>query len=404
MTFFEKGELKLLWPFYLEVLLSTLLFIYPAFWILYFKEINLTLIQIGFLVSAISVSTLLFEIPTGAIADIYGRKFSVVLGYFLSGLALIAMYFVRSFYGLLVIWFLWGIFNTFTSGARESWIADYLKYYKKDRILRDYFMKEHSFSSFAIAIAGLVGTVFVKYFGLGIIWPVTGFSLLISAGILFFIPEKGKPKAQKSYNILGIFTQAHKSIKYSLKHSVILLLLAATFFGNLWACFGGPGVGDLLWQPFLKNLGLPVYLFGTIFFGIIIIGTISPYIAKFILTKISREENFFALAYLMQMLFILAILFASSWVVGAVLIFMIFFFTDLASPVKNSFFQKFIPSEMRATITNLNGVVISVSTMIGAPLAGFIADKIGPQYAMVVGGLFLIPAAFVYLSIKKKNK
>ena len=64
MKFFKKNELRLLWPFYLDALLATILYIFPAFSILYFKDIGLSLFQIGLLGSAMSLSIILFEIPT----------------------------------------------------------------------------------------------------------------------------------------------------------------------------------------------------------------------------------------------------------------------------------------------------------------------------------------------------
>jgi len=47
MIFFKKDELKLLWPFYFDALIISILFIIPAFSILYFLGIGLSLTQIG---------------------------------------------------------------------------------------------------------------------------------------------------------------------------------------------------------------------------------------------------------------------------------------------------------------------------------------------------------------------
>jgi len=74
---FSKSELKILWPFYLESFLGTLLFILIPFEIVYFRSIGLSSTQIGFLIALWPLASLLFEIPTGAVADLYGRKFSV---------------------------------------------------------------------------------------------------------------------------------------------------------------------------------------------------------------------------------------------------------------------------------------------------------------------------------------
>src|SRR3989344_1277986 len=85
MKFFKQGELKLLWLFYLDALISPMLFFMPAFIIIYFRNLGFSLFQISLLTMMMPLLMLLFEIPTGAIADVYGRKFSVLLGALIQG-------------------------------------------------------------------------------------------------------------------------------------------------------------------------------------------------------------------------------------------------------------------------------------------------------------------------------
>ena len=98
MKFFEKNELKVLWPFYLDSLISPMLFFAPAFFIVYFASLNLTFFQIGILMAVSQIAIVFFEVPTGAVADLYGRKFSVLFGYLLEGLAVLLMFFINTFY------------------------------------------------------------------------------------------------------------------------------------------------------------------------------------------------------------------------------------------------------------------------------------------------------------------
>lgn len=92
MKLFKQGELKLLWPFYMDAFISATLFFMPAFIIVYFRNLGFSLFQISLLTMMMSLSILLFEIPTGAIADIYGRKFSVLLGAIIQGIAMVFVF------------------------------------------------------------------------------------------------------------------------------------------------------------------------------------------------------------------------------------------------------------------------------------------------------------------------
>ena len=106
MAFFKKDELKLLWPFYLDSIVSTMLWLFPIFYVIYMKNIGLSLGQIGLLASSYALASLIFELPTGAIADIYGRKFSTILGMFLCGIVMTSTMFFNSFYIFLILFFL----------------------------------------------------------------------------------------------------------------------------------------------------------------------------------------------------------------------------------------------------------------------------------------------------------
>ncbi|HJX49991.1 MAG TPA: MFS transporter, partial [Candidatus Nanoarchaeia archaeon] len=131
MTFFKKDELKLLWPFYLDSILSPMLFFAPAFFVVYFNYLALSYFQIGLLFAIMPLVSLLFEIPTGAIADLYGRKFSVLIGYFLEGVAFLSLFFFNNYYLMLAAFAFLGFASTFSSGSKEEWIADLIK--KEDK-------------------------------------------------------------------------------------------------------------------------------------------------------------------------------------------------------------------------------------------------------------------------------
>lgn len=384
-------------PFYLGTFISTLLYIYPAFWIIQLQE-TLTLTQIGFLFTAISLSSFIFEIPTGVVADTCGRKFSVVLGYIMQGLSLVLISFFNNFYALLLIFFLWGIFGTFVSGAQEAWVADNLKYKKKTKLIKEYFIKDHSFRKISLILAGFIGALFVKQFGIDIIWPVTGISLIASGLILGFVSEHKLTKERKK-TFHRLINQSKKSIKYSLKHKILLDLFIILFFVSFFTMLRG----NIVWQPFLKNLGFPIYAFGILFSGIAFIGAVAPYLAKPIIKKFKKESDFFALILFIQILIVFLVLFVNNWILGIILMSSAFFAFDLYNPLRKSYFQKFIPSEMRATINSFGAMFIAFAFILSAPLVGYLGDILGPKMTIVLSGIFLIPAVVLYLKLKKQG-
>lgn len=66
----------------------------------------------------------LFEIPTGIVADVRGRRLSVIVGHVLIGCGFLIEGAVPAFWAVALAQVVWGIGYTFTSGATEAWVAD----------------------------------------------------------------------------------------------------------------------------------------------------------------------------------------------------------------------------------------------------------------------------------------
>jgi MFS family permease len=95
---FKKDELKFLLPFYLYIFINRAFKLISLFSVLYFLEIGLGILQISFIMSINYVAQLIFEIPTGAISDIFGRKFSVLLSFTGISICLILVPFTSNYY------------------------------------------------------------------------------------------------------------------------------------------------------------------------------------------------------------------------------------------------------------------------------------------------------------------
>src|SRR5204863_3481205 len=67
---------------------------------------------------------LLFEVPTGIVADAYSRRLSIIIGFFLMGIGFLVEGFFPVFGMILLTQVLWGIGYTFTSGATQAWLSD----------------------------------------------------------------------------------------------------------------------------------------------------------------------------------------------------------------------------------------------------------------------------------------
>lgn len=86
-------------------------------------ELELSATQLLLLGTAIELSIVLGEIPTGVLADTFSRKWSVVIGTAILGAAQLSSGIVDRFELFLVTQFVWGFGWTFLSGAEVAWFT-----------------------------------------------------------------------------------------------------------------------------------------------------------------------------------------------------------------------------------------------------------------------------------------
>lgn len=396
MKIFEKGEFKLLWPFYLGSFLSSIFYIMPAFSIIYFMNIGLSLTQIGILIAVMPLASIIFEVPTGAIADLYGRKFSVLFGMFLESVLFLAIFFTTNYYLLLGLFFLDGVVATLPSGSREAWVFDLVNK-KNKRYAHKYFSKIQMFMFSGLALSGILGSLIVKSFGISVIWPITAFGCFLAFLILIFGEENYSVKKQKSKSIKNLFKQSKISISYSLKHPVLFYLFISGFFMIIAVVFSE----NLAYAPLLKELGFPDYAFGYLSTATSLLMALSPLFAKKLMGK-KTELNFLIWATAIGSLILASVYFINNYITFLIVILSSLFFFGLKYPIERPYFHKFIPTKLRATIGSFESVVFSIAGLIALPIGGYLIDIIGARNVIFISALLGIPSIIAYLLIKEK--
>ena len=97
--------------------------------VLFFQEHGLTLTEVMVLQSIYSLSVALFEIPSGYIADLFGRKHTIVLGTIFSFIGYLVFSFYGGFYAFAVAQALVGIGGSLMSGSDSALLYDTLLYF-----------------------------------------------------------------------------------------------------------------------------------------------------------------------------------------------------------------------------------------------------------------------------------
>ena len=362
-----------------------------------------------------SVGMVIFEVPTGVVADTRGRRLSFMLGagvLLVSTLAYLAMWQVQaSFIGWAMASILLGLGFTFFSGATEAWLVDALSATGYEGDLETVFGRGQTIAGVAMLAGSVAGGVVAQLSSLGM--PYVLRALLLGVALLaafFYMRDLGfKPKTDVS-TLTAVRDITRGSIDGGLRNRPVRwLMLAAPFTG---------GVGFYAFyamQPYLLELyGDPnaysiAGLAAAIVAGAQVVGGLSvPIVRRFF--RLRTDAIFLAvvleallLAGIAVVGFDQASLGMSAFYLAIVLLILWALVGAIAGPIRQAFLNGVIPSAQRATVLSFDSLMGSIGGTMAQPALGRVADTSGYAASYLVGGaISALALPFVFLARREQ--
>ena len=332
---------------------------------------------------------MLFEVPTGVVADTWGRRASYMIGtitLLVSTLLYLWMWQVQApFYGWALSSVFLGLGFTFFSGATEAWIVDAMKATGYDGPMEKVFARGQVVAGVAMLSGSLAGGLLAQLTNLGVPYIVRAAVLLVNFVLalllmrdLGFTPQKAARISQAIKNIVSA------SIQHGLRNRPVRwVMLAAPF---------SAGVGFYAFyamQPYLLELyGQQAYgiagLAAAIVAGAQIAGgLLVPQIRKLF----RRRTTILALGTALSVAALCIIGLAGSFWLAIVVIVLWALMFAATGPVRQAYINGLIPSEQRATVLSFDSLVGSTGGVVAQPFLGRVADISG------YGASYLVSAA-----------
>src|SRR5712691_5335121 len=88
------------------------------------RTVGMSPLQLVLVGTFMELTIFVCEVPTGIVADVYSRRLSTIVGYLVMGAAIVFCGLVAQPWAVMASWALWGFGYTFTSGAKDAWLAD----------------------------------------------------------------------------------------------------------------------------------------------------------------------------------------------------------------------------------------------------------------------------------------
>jgi MFS family permease len=386
---------------------------FDAFFILFLIEKGLSFTEIGILYAVREILINVFEIPSGVIADTFGRKGSLAGSLLLYLISFIVFYFSSNFWAFLVAFSLYGIADAFRSGTHKGMIMDYLRINHWSSYKIAYYGYTRSWSQKGSALSSLIAGIIVFYSGsyesiflFSIIPYLLNFFLILSY-------PKELDRSLKADQSTSRYSMANtwRSLFKELKHVRVLKIInsSASHTAYLHA------VRDYI-QPLMVNVALLIPLMtdidsekkngiiiGVIYFFIYLITSRASKLASRIsgIKKVNISNATMLAGFIFGL--VCGILFVFDlWIFSLIAFVGIYVIENIRKPILTGYIADHVPNEILTSVISVQSLLRTLLTAFIALVFGIMADKfgIGISFVIVSGILILISAI---LSLQRVN-
>jgi MFS family permease len=348
----------------------------------------------------------LFEVPTGVVADTWGRRTSYLLGALTLGVSTLLYWLAwqlqAPFWAWAVTSVLLGLGFTFFSGATEAWLVDSLKYTGFKGSLESVFAKGQVVAGAAMLAGSVAGGLVAQWTNLGVPYMLRAAALVVTfvVALVFmrdwgFVPHPGKHPVREMRQVL------RASLRYGLGNPPVRwMMLSAPF------TFGVGIYAFYAMQPYLLELygDEQAYSIAGLAAAIVAGAQIAGGMAAPHLRRLFRRRTSALLAGLVVECGLLSLLGLTTgfWVAVALLV-LWGLAGAAAEPIRQAYMNGLIPSEQRATVLSFDNLLGSSGGVVIQPALGRAADAWSYATSYLVGAAVeLVAVPFLALARRER--
>ena len=382
---------KNIFYFYIMSIFGGMLFFLPIF-ALYIEESLFTLTNVALIISIESIAIVLFEYPTGAIADLLGRKKSIII----SGFVILLSFVFLAIGNIMIMFVLYAIINAFGrsmfSGADSALIYDTLKQEGKEKYFKKIIGTKYALWPIGASIGAVVGGYLAS---ISLSLPVI-MSLIPMSIATFLSFQLVEPKYEKETH-KNVFKHMFKSLGVIIKNSQVLIIL----FSALILI----GIGDSLHylKPiFFQFYEIPIIYFGYIFAIGFTLSSFGHYFSHEVSEKLGDKKTIIMGGFGYSLFYLFATFVFP--LIAIILLLIKQFFYGIGRPATEHLLHLETDSSTRATVISGYNLMRGLGVAIFVPLIGFSSDIYNINIGFRIGALIMliIPVLFLFLRAKKQ--
>ena len=360
----------------------------------FFQENGLDMQDILILQAAFSASLVALEVPSGYIADVIGRKFTLIIGSVVGAVGFTLYAFSYTFYDFLLVELLMGIGGSLISGADNALLYDTLLELEKEENYQKYAGRLGSVANFSEGIAAIIGGELAL---ISLRTPLYAEAVLaiLAVPIAFTLVEPTRHKIEQRESS---FKSILKIVRYALHgHAEIKWLI-------LYSSLVGISTFTIVWfvQPYFQEVDLHLRYFGigwaVLNFSVGVFSLLAYRIEGFL----GRRWSLISLILLSSAAYLLLSQFQALWALP--ILFTFYLVRGINGPVLNDYINRLVSSDIRATVLSVKNLVGRLMFVILGPAIGWVNDAYSLSMAfLVLSAIFLI-LGLLSLFCLHKNK
>jgi MFS family permease len=353
-----------------------------------------------------TLGQVVFEVPTGVVADTWGRRASYMLGtltLLVSTLLYLWMWYIQApFWGWALSSVFLGLGFTFFSGATEAWLVDGLTFSKYKGDLDSVFARGSVVGGAAMLTGSVAGGYIAQISNLGVPYiirsAVLGLTFLIALIFmkdLGFTPDKSQTIPKQMRKIFKA------SIDNGLKRPAVRWVMLGAPFAAGASFYAFYAMQPYLLELFGKSEAYGIAgLAAAVIAGAQIVGGL---LVKQIRKLFSRRTHAIILSTVLSVVALAVIGWTSSFWVAIVLLVVWAMVFAAVTPIRQAYLNGIIPSEQRATVLSFDSLMGSSGAVFSQPALGRVADVGGYSASYLVAAAVQLGALpFAILARREK--
>lgn len=347
---------------------------------LFYTDNGLDDFDIYLLQAIYSVSVAVLEIPSGYMADIIGRKKSLVIGSILGTIGYVIYSVSGGFWGFLLAEMTLGLGGSFISGSDSAMLFDSLAGMKKQHRYLQLEGRITSLGNFAETFAAVCGGLLAASFSYRVVYVSQSFIAAIAIPASLLLVEPQREKIAELPGIKHILYVCRESLLIDKKLSSALLL--SSIIGTSTLCMAWTS------QVYFVNQGLTENSITPLWVGLNLTVAVVAAFASRVVARLGHEKAILSIAVIIPSSYI--ILGFIPLLPALLVLFLFYAVRGYATPLLKDLTNTYCSSDTRATVLSIRNMIIRIGFAVLGPAIGSLSAGYSLFFALKLSGTILL--------------